>query len=255
MNLEMDAGSSPRYKSRTQRVRFLTENWVHANVLCPGCTGQLKRYANNSPVADFSCPVCSEDFELKATSGKIGKIIPDGAYSTMIERLSSRRNPNLLLLQYDAGSLSVTNLAAIPKYYFATGIIKIRPPLSPTARRAGWVGCNILIGEIPRAGRIKIVTDRVVEPLEQIMSDWKRTSFLQEVRSDQAKGWLLETMRCIDRIDKSEFELSDIYQFERSLRVVYPNNSHIREKLRQQLQVLRDRGYIRFVGYGVYALA
>lgn len=254
MYLDMNVGSALQYKSKPQKARFLTENWAHINVLCPECGGELKKYPNNSPVADFCCLTCSEDFELKATSGEMGKTIPDGAYSTMIERLTSKTNPNLLLLHYDAESWSVRNLAAIPKYYFTPDIIQKRQPLSPTARRAGWVGCNILIGKIPRAGKIQIVSNRVIEPINQVMSDWKKTGFLKEIRNDEAKGWLLQTMQCIDRIGKREFDLNDIYSFENSLRDVYPNNNHIKEKLRQQLQLLRNQGYIRFVDRGFYEL-
>jgi len=256
MNLDLDIESALQYRrSKAQKARFLTESWAHTNVVCPGCGGELQKYANNSPVADFCCLNCSEDFELKATSGKMGRIIPDGAYSSMIERLSSQTNPNLLLLQYDTEHWSVSNLAAIPKYYFTSDIIQKRSPLSPTAIRAGWVGCNILIGNIPRAGKIKIVSNRVIEPLEQILADWKKTSFLKEIRNDEAKGWLLQTMQCIDRIGKREFDLNDMYNFENSLRDIYPNNNHIKEKLRQQLQVLRNQGYLKFVGRGVYELA
>ena len=139
MYLDMYIESALQYRSKAQKARFLTENWAYTNVFCPGCGGELKKYANNSPVADFCCPTCAEDFELKAISGKMGKIIPDGAYVSMIKRLSSQSNPNLLLLQYDAENWSVKNLAAIPKYYFTSDIIQKRPPLSPTARRAGWV--------------------------------------------------------------------------------------------------------------------
>ena len=254
MHLEMDIEGASRYQSRAQKARFLTETWAFANVACPGCTGALRKYPNNSPVADFSCSTCSEDFELKSTSGRLGKLIPDGAYRTMIQRLSSQTNPNLLLLQYDAQFWSVKNLAVIPKYYFTPSIIQQRVPLSSSARRAGWIGCNIRIGNIPSAGKIKIVSDGVFEPSEQVRADWERTDFLRGMRNDSAKGWLLSTMQCIDRIGKRRFELKDVYGFEGFLRQAYPDNGHIKEKLRQQLQVLRDQGYIRFVGKGVYEL-
>lgn len=250
----MDIGSALQCKSKAQKARILTESWAGENVLCPGCGGEFTKYANNSPVADFCCSTCSEDFELKSTAGKIGKIIPDGAYGTMITRLLSKSNPNLLLLQYDADNWSVKNLYAIPKYYFIPNIIQKRNPLSSTARRAGWVGCNILIGNIPNAGRINIVSNWVIEPPEKILTAWKKTSFLKEIKNDLAKGWILQTMQCIDRIGKRQFALSDIYKFENFLRDIYPNNSHIKEKLRQQLQLLRNQGYLRFLGRGVYEL-
>ncbi|MFL5035052.1 MAG: restriction endonuclease, partial [Microvirga sp.] len=51
-----------------------------------------------------------------------------------------------------------------------------------------------------------------------------------------------------------EFQLDDVYAFERQLNLVYPNNQHVRPKIRQQLQVLRDYGYLDFTGRGAYRL-
>ncbi len=254
MHLDLNIGGALKYKSNSQKARFLTEEWAHRNVLCPGCGKSLERYVNNTPVADFYCLNCDEDYELKAVSKTIGKSISDGAYHTMIERLTSRSNPNLLLLQYDAECWSVKNLAAIPKYYFTPDIIRKRTPLSSTAKRAGWVGCNILVGEIPVAGKIHIISNQLIQPLEKILTAWSKTSFLKEIKNNETKGWLLQTMLCIDRIGKHEFQLTDIYEFEKTLSEVFPDNNHIKEKLRQQLQILRDRGYLDFVGGGVYVL-
>ncbi len=254
MHLDLDIYGALKYKSKPQKARFVTEEWVHRNVLCPGCGKRLERYANNTPVADFYCLNCEEDYELKAVSKAIGKSIADGAYHTMIERLSSRSNPNLLLLQYDAQCWTIMNLAAIPKYYFTPDIIRKRNPLSSTARRAGWVGCNILVGKIPTAGKIQIISNQLIQPLEKIITAWNKTSFLKEIKNNETKGWLLQTMRCIDRIGKHEFQLKDLYEYETMLREAFPENNHIKEKLRQQLQILRDRGYLDFVGGGIYVL-
>lgn len=255
MNFEMDISSAIQYKSKTQKARVLTENWVQKNVVCPGCCTELQRYANNSPVADFCCSVCVEDYELKATSGMLGKMIPDGAYRTMMTRLAAHTNPNLLLLQYDAEHWAVKNLLAIPRYYFTPNIIQKRAPLSLTAKRAGWIGCNILIGEIPAAGQIKIINDQVYEPLKTVQHSWEKTKFLKEINKTDAKGWLLQTMRCIDKVGKREFGLNDIYRYEALLREIFPNNKHIRPKLRQQLQILRDKGYLAFIGNGSYRIS
>ena len=255
MNFEMDISSAIQYKSKAQKARVLTENWVQENIVCPGCGTGLMRYPNNSPVADFCCSVCVEDYELKATSGIFGKMIPDGAYRTMIMRLEAHTNPNLLLLQYDAEHWAVRNLLAIPRYYFTSNIIQKRLPLSLTAKRAGWIGCNILISEIPAAGRIKIINDQVYEPSKTILDCWEKTKFLKDIKKTDAKGWLLQTMRCIDKIGKREFGLNDIYKYETSLREIFPNNKHIKPKLRQQLQLLRDKGYLDFIGNGSYKIS
>lgn len=63
---------------------------------------------------------------------------------------------------------------------------------------------------------------------------------------------MIEVMRCVERVGATEFELADMYAFEPRLRELYPGNRHIREKMRQQLQVLRDQGLIEFLGRGRY---
>lgn len=44
-----------------------------------------------------------------------------------------------------------------------------------------------------------------------------------------------------------EFKLDQVYQFELKLRELHPENGHIREKVRQTLQYLRDDGLVAFV--------
>ena len=53
--------------------------------------------------------------------------------------------------------MRVEELYFIPKFFFVPEIVEQRKPLSENAKRAGWVGCNILLGEIPIQGRIPIV--------------------------------------------------------------------------------------------------
>jgi type II restriction enzyme len=44
-----------------------------------------------------------------------------------------------------------------------------------------------------------------------------------------------------------EFTLDEVYAFERHLGDLYPGNQNVKPKIRQQLQFLRDRGFIEFV--------
>jgi len=59
-------------------------------------------------------------------------------------------------------------------------------------------------------------------------------------------------MQCLDTIKKDQFSLSEIYEFETKLKQKYPDNRFIKEKIRQQLQILRDQNLIEFLGAGVY---
>lgn len=67
-------------------------------------------------------------------------------------------------------------------------------------------------------------------------------------------GWLGQVYRCAIRVGKPEFTLADVYQFEEELAERYPGNQHVREKIRQQLQRLRELGEIEFLGGGAYRL-
>ena len=59
-------------------------------------------------------------------------------------------------------------------------------------------------------------------------------------------------MNCIDAIQKETFTLKDIYSFEGQLKQKYPNNNFVKDKIRQQLQFLRDKGLIEFKNRGTY---
>jgi type II restriction enzyme len=82
---------------------------------------------------------------------------------------------------------------------------------------------------------------------------WQKTLFLRDEEAE-TRGWLIEVMKCVELIGKHEFQLDDVYTFESKLSQLYPNNRHVRQKIRQQLQVLRDRGYLDFVSRGFYRL-
>ena len=69
--------------------------------------------------------------------------------------------------------------------------------------------------------------------------------------SIEKRGWLLDTLRLVERLD-TDFSLSQIYMFVDELREKYPRNNHIQDKIRQQLQFLRDKGFIEFKGRGQY---
>jgi type II restriction enzyme len=242
------------YVSGSQRARAWTEQWVNTWVYCPNCgSPKINPFANNSPVADFYCAVCKDEYELKSQKNSFGSKVLDGAFRTKCERLEASNNPNLFLLNYDLKQLSVTNLLVVPKHFFAREIIEERRPLAATARRAGWIGSNILLNQIPESGKIFIVRAGQPEPKDVVLAKWKRTLFLRE-QSQDARGWLLEVMRCIETLGKQEFALNDVYAFEQRLSHLYPSNQNVKPKIRQQLQFLRDRGYLDFVAKGYYRL-
>lgn len=253
MNLFFDTKKAQTYKSKSQIARVLTEHWVKENSYCPNCgESHLTEFENNRPVADFYCNNCAEQYELKSKNAcKVGKKVVDGAYKTMIERINSDENPNFFFLTYNNTDWKVNNFLIIPKHYFTPDIIDKRKPLSKTAKRAGWVGCNIDLTKVPSNGRIFLIQNTEIIPKEKVFNKWKSTIFLKKKRG-VAKGWIIDIMNCVDTIEKETFKLQDMYLFKEILEEKYPNNRFIKDKIRQQLQVMRNKGLIEFVSRGVY---
>jgi type II restriction enzyme len=68
------------YISGSQTARVLTESWVRSWAYCPHCgNARIESFPNNSPLADFFCKTCNEEFELKSQKGKFGAKVSDGA--------------------------------------------------------------------------------------------------------------------------------------------------------------------------------
>ncbi len=115
MKLGFDESQST-YTSGSQSARTWTEAWVKMWAYCPHCgNAKMSQFPNNSPLADFLCSSCNEEFELKSQKSKFGAKVADGAYKTKCERLAASNNPNLLLMNYDLKSLSVLNLFIVPE--------------------------------------------------------------------------------------------------------------------------------------------
>lgn len=254
MELRLPVEIAKDYTSSSQRIRVMTEYWVYNSVFCPNCGSILSNFENNKPVADFYCKKCSEEYELKSKNGTLGRKIVDGAYSTMIERLKSSNNPNFFFLTYDKSSLEISNFLTIPKYFFVPDIIERRKALNASARRAGWIGCNIAMNNIPEFGKIFYVQNGVTKSKNEILDNWSKTEFIKSTPDVEAKGWLLDVLVCIERIKKRDFLLDDVYDFEGQLKAKHPLNNNIKAKIRQQLQFLRDKKVIEFVGRGQYRM-
>lgn len=250
MDLNFNQQLASAYKSPSQIVRVLSEDWVAKQSYCPNCSAQpLAEFANNEPVADFYCANCKEQFELKSKKAKLSQIINDGAYETMLARINSDDNPSFFFLTYSP-EFTVNNFLVIPKQFFKPEIIIKRKPLAATAKRAGWVGCNIDLRQVPESGKVFLVKDKTVIARDTVTQQFQKTLFLRQQSLD-SRGWTLDVWQCIDRLD-DKFTLKQVYAFADKLQAKHPDNNHVKDKIRQQLQVLRDKGIIEFLGRGYY---
>jgi type II restriction enzyme len=169
----------------------------------------------------------------------------------MIERINSDNNPHFFFLNYLSNNLQIVNFLVIPNHYFTDDMIERRSPLSQNAKRAGWIGCNILLQNIPSAGRIYLIKDQKIEKRKSVLENWSKTSFLAKQKKD-SRGWTIEILKIVEQLGNQRFNLVDMYAFEGLLKNKFPQNRFIKPKIRQQLQVLRDRGIIVFLGNGNY---
>ncbi|NLW70715.1 MAG: restriction endonuclease [Eubacteriaceae bacterium] len=252
MNLYFDVTLAEGYNSASQSTRRLTENWVGKNMFCPRCGNEvINHMKNNSPVGDFICPRCDNQYELKSKGGKYGKKVIDGAYETMIKRITGSENPDFFFISYSSKEYKVNDMFLVPKHFFTPNIVEKRNPLSPKAKRAGWVGCNILLDQIPREGIIDIISNGIVNDSITVLAKTNRAQSL-ETSDLSARGWLMDILLCVNKINTDEFSLSDMYAFEPFLFARHPHNNNIKPKIRQQLQMLREKGFIEFLGNGKY---
>jgi len=252
MELQLNYSSAEGYKSSSQIARIVTEEWVEKNSFCPCCGNKkLEQFENNQPVADFYCNDCEAEFELKSKKDSFASKIVNGAYEMMIKRINSENNPHFLFLNYSSDRFQVQNFLTVPNHYFTNDIIEKRNPLRKNARRAGWIGCNILLQNIPLSGKIYLVKNQKIENRNTVLENWSRTSFLAQQKIEK-RGWTIEVMNILEKISDDAFELKEVYAFEDTLKKKFPQNSFVKPKIRQQLQILRDQGVIKFLGGGRY---
>ncbi len=249
----MNPDSAEGYKSAAQAARRITEDWGAKNLYCVCCSSvTIEATKANSRALDFRCLSCRATYELKSGRRRNENRVPDSAYAAMMEALTSDNVPNLFVMHYSS-SWSVRNLLLIPSFFFSPAAIEKRKPLGPGARRAGWVGCNILLSKIAPVGKIRLVTDGHIEPIDRIRSNYRRIKPLATVKPE-ARGWTLDVLNVVERLGLQTFDLADVYAHEAELAAAHPQNKNIRPKIRQQLQVLRDLGLLQFRERGNYRL-
>jgi type II restriction enzyme len=272
----MASDSAAAYKSNSQQARVVTETWGADNLYCPNCSApKLDRLSHNTRASDFSCPKCRFWFQLKGQQSRIGNSVADGAYAAMMNAIRNDETPNFYFMHYDVATWRIRNLLLVPHFAFPPSAIIKRKPLAVTARRAGWVGCNIALHRVPADARIEIIKTcssghesapsssgnqsrltsaaTIVTPAKEVRDRFKRIKPLGEIKAKE-RGWTLDVLNAVRRLGKIEFTTNDAYSFTSELEALHPDNRHVRDKIRQQLQVLRDMRLLIHVERGVWRL-
>ncbi len=251
MLLRCDTSPADLYTSGAQKSRVLSELWLESNGYCLACdSAVLRRAKANTRATDFLCPVCDQNYELKAFRIQPKRSLVDGAYNALMGRILNGSAPTLIMLERNE-CWEIQNLTAIHHLFLTPEVIEKRPPLSDDAHRAGWIGCNIRLDRIAPDAKISIIASGRANDPQVVRGAFKRFENLSMV-SPKKRGWTTLTLGIVRSLQAKNFTLKDLYEREKDFGNIYPTNKNIRPKIRQQLQVLRDLGYLKFLGNGTY---
>ena len=162
--------------------------------------------------------------------------------------IAAGRAPHYAFLQYSIPAEVVTDLFVVPGHFLSPAVVERRAELSSDAQRQGWVGSNILLGQLPQEARVRVVEAGVSRSPVQVRDDWQRYQFL----AGKKGGWAADVLSCIRVLEREtknkEFTLQDFYQrFEAELAWRHTDNRNVQAKIRQQLQVLAKGKVLSFV--------
>ena len=252
MQLKLPVEYLEGYTSGSQRARVVTEPWAEANLYCPSCTSpRLVPFNANTPAKDFRCPECNELFQLKSQKRPFTTRINDSAYSKMCQAIRMDATPSFFALHYHPEKWRVQSLILVPRFVVSLSAVEKRNPLSPTAERSAWVGCNILLAGIPVDARISVVMNGVAARPSTVREHFNRLRRFENLRVEK-RGWTLDVLRIVQGLDNEGFHLDDVYAHGAALAKLHPGNKHINDKIRQQLQELSKLGYVNRVRPGYY---
>lgn len=166
----VDFSIAAPFISATQAARVALETWASFNLYCLDCASDaLDRLPNNTPVADFKCFVCERTYQLKAKDGRFGLRITGAAYQPTIDAIGRGEMPEHIFVEFDKRFNTVVFVDAIPGRLITADRVVPRKPLTATARRAGWQGCNIVISGLPS---VRMVAPAGIER-SKVREEWK----------------------------------------------------------------------------------
>lgn len=171
----------------------------------------------------------------------------------MRQAIEENRAPHLLALHYEPLRWTVQSVILIPSFALTLSSLERRNPLGAAARRKGWIGCNILLMNIPMDARITLVSEGIPVKPELVHDQYVRLQSLEHMPHER-RGWTLDVLNIVRSLGKPQFSLAEVYGHSGELQRLHPRNLHVRDKIRQQLQRLRDMGLLEFIGGGKYLL-
>ena len=145
------------WKSESRIVGEASEYYVINNVKCVRCNNHnFEKCKINEKSKDLICISCNQKYQIKSkcvTQNQFTNIqckntfkTIGGEYSTTLNNINE--NIDYLIILYEKQSYKIINILYIKNENINSHCIIPRKPLSLTAKRAGWQGCNIVFDNI-----------------------------------------------------------------------------------------------------------
>ena len=145
------------WNSESRIVGEACEDYVKNKVKCNRCNNNnFEKYKTNEQSKDLICISCNQKYQIKAkcvTHKQVDNIkytkqfkTIGGEYSTTLRNINDKID--YLIVLYEKQSYKIINILYITNENINSKCIIPRKPLSLTAKRAGWQGCNILFDNI-----------------------------------------------------------------------------------------------------------
>jgi type II restriction enzyme len=252
MRLNCNPALADHLTRNTQRARVITEAWYAMEGYCLNCaSSRLEPTTAGTEFRDFECPVCGQPYELKSAARAHTRIVQDGGFDSMMRRIRAQEAPALMLMHYSP-EWCVQRLVAVHPVFLTAAVVRKRPKphIRPRSGTAYWM-CDLDLTGIPPDGKIVLVEDAKVRPQAVARRAFRESKRFADIPLAK-RGWAALVLTAVRKIGKAEFTLAEVYAQEKTMHAAYPENSHVRDKIRQQLQVLRDLGYIEFLERGAY---
>ena len=146
-----------KWKSESRIVGEACEYYIKNNMKCVRCNeNNFEKCKTNEQSKDLICISCNQKFHItgkSATPKHVNNIknknvfnTIGGEYSTTLKNVDEQID--YLIILYEKQSYKILNVLYIKNENINSNCIIPRKPLSTTAKRAGWQGCNILFNNI-----------------------------------------------------------------------------------------------------------
>ena len=103
------------------------------------------------------------------------------------------------------------------------------------------------IYEVTKKKTKNILKDKSIQKKLQELKEKEKSLPSPVVTPNDLSGW---QKLVYQKLPKNEFKTSDLYYFKNEFQSAYPENKHVKAKIRQVLQQLRDLGLLEDLGRG-----